>query len=191
LSLAIAAGVALALWRTRAVDDRSASIAAEPNVALPMPPSKKAVEPVPAPSTPGSAISAPSTAPAPLRAIPAPLPSHAPPAATLSDELDALKRAETALASGNARDALAALDRYDHVLHGDKLRAEAALLRMDALSRSGQAAQAAALAARFVAENPGSPLVDRARSFLAPSPPPASSAPTASPHATSAKAPAP
>jgi hypothetical protein len=166
LSLAIAAGVALALWRARAPDDPGASIAAEPTQALPAPKNQHAA-PRAVPSAPTSAISAPSTAPTPLRAPPPALvPSHAPAGASLADELDALKRAETALGSGDSRGALDALDRYEHVLHGEKLRAEAALLRMDALSRSGHAEQAAALAARFVADNPGSPLVDRARSFL-------------------------
>ena len=114
-------------------------------------------------------MSAPSTSPAPLpvrSAAPTGSALRAPGASTLGDELEALKRAETALGNGDAKGALDALDHYDHQLHGHELRAEAALLRMDALKRAGRAEQAAALAARFVAENPGSPLVDRARSFM-------------------------
>ena len=86
--------------------------------------------------------------------------------ASLSDELSALKLASTALSGGDPQAALAALDRYDRVLKGQKLRAEATLIRIEALSRAGQSEAASALAQRFVAQNPGNPLVDRARSFV-------------------------
>lgn len=95
---------------------------------------------------------------------PAPPASSAP--ASLNDELSALKVASSALSAGDPRAALAALDRYDHVLKGQKMRAEATLLRIEALERAGQAQTASALARRFVEQNPGSPLVDRARSFV-------------------------
>jgi hypothetical protein len=95
----------------------------------------------------------------------APAPVHSAPV-SLGDELDALKVASSALAAGDTRGALAALDRYDHVLKGKKMRAEATLLRIEALSRSGQAGAASALAQQFADKNPESPLVDRARSFV-------------------------
>jgi hypothetical protein len=95
----------------------------------------------------------------------APLPS-ASTTVTLSDEIDALKVASTALNAGNGPAALAALDRYDHQLKGSKLRAEATILRIQALARSGNAQAASDLAQRFVDGNPDSPLVDRARSFI-------------------------
>lgn len=85
---------------------------------------------------------------------------------SLSDELSALKLASNALSASDPQAALAALDRDDRVLKGQKLRAEATLLRIESLSRAGQAADASALARRFVEQNPGSPLVDRARSFV-------------------------
>jgi len=47
-----------------------------------------------------------------------------------------------------------------------KLRAEATLLRIQALARAGNAQAASTLAQRFVEQNPDSPLVDRARSFI-------------------------
>jgi hypothetical protein len=97
-------------------------------------------------------------------AAPAPPPAHSAPA-TLTDELGALKLASSALASGDARAALSALDQYDR-MKGQKLRAEATLLRIEALSRAGQPAAASTLAQRFVEQNPGSPLVDRARTFV-------------------------
>jgi outer membrane protein assembly factor BamD (BamD/ComL family) len=84
----------------------------------------------------------------------------------LSDELSALKVASSALSAGDPQAALAALDRYDRVLKGQKMRAEATLLRIEALARGGQTEAASVLAQRFVEQNPGSPLVDRARSFV-------------------------
>jgi len=86
--------------------------------------------------------------------------------ASLSDELGSLKLASSALSSGDPRAALAALDRYDHVLKGKVMRAEATLLRIEALARTGQTGAASTLAQRFVEQNPGSPLVDRARTFV-------------------------
>jgi hypothetical protein len=106
---------------------------------------------------------APSSKPAPIFSAPAP--AHSAPA-SLSDELGALKRASTALNAGDTSTALSALDQYDHVLKGTKMRAEATLLRIETLSRAGQAGAASELAQRFVAQNPESPLVDRARSFV-------------------------
>jgi hypothetical protein len=105
----------------------------------------------------------PSSKPALIFSSPAP--AHSAPA-NLSDELGALKRASTALNAGDTSAALSALDQYDHVLKGTKMRAEATLLRIETLARAGQAGAASELAQRFVAQNPESPLVDRARSFV-------------------------
>jgi hypothetical protein len=85
---------------------------------------------------------------------------------TLADELEALRVAERSVSAGDPAGALKALDRYDRVLKGQKLRAEATLLRIEALANSGQSQAAAELAARFAKQNPSSPLVDRARSFI-------------------------
>lgn len=143
---------------------------------------KQAVErifPEPALSRKAGPIAAPLSAPTPSAdasnetvRIPVrpsnvtPAPSLRPAAASLSDELAALKLASTALAAGDSSAALRALDRYDHELKGSKLRAEATLLRIEALARSGDVQAASALAQRFVNENPNSPLVDRARSYV-------------------------
>jgi hypothetical protein len=138
-------------------------ISAEPERAArsaPSVPSARAAE------SPASTSQAPLPARLPARAL-ANAPSAVPAAAaTLTDELGALKVASTALGTGDARAALIALDRYDHVLKGSKLRAEATLLRIQALARSGDVPAASALAQRFVEQNPDSPLVDRARSFV-------------------------
>ena len=114
--------------------------------------------PAPAPVEAPSALSSAKPRPvAPER--PASLP-------TLADELEALRVAEKSLSAGDPAEALKALDRYDRVLKGQKLRAEATLLRIEALSKAGQASAAAELAAHFAKQNPSSPLVDRARSFI-------------------------
>jgi len=84
----------------------------------------------------------------------------------LNDELAALGAARDALAAGNAVKAMKALDYYDATLRGKKLRAEARVLRMEALATSGQRKAASRLAERFIAAEPTHPLADRARSFL-------------------------
>jgi hypothetical protein len=88
------------------------------------------------------------------------------PPASLPDEIAALDRARTALTSGDPAGALRVLDEYERVLRGTRLTAEATMLRIDALARSGRATEASSLAARFVEANPGSALADRARAFI-------------------------
>jgi hypothetical protein len=148
----------------------------DPNVAITAEPSHRGQVEAPPPSPPAEPASAAVHSEPPREAapvapsrpsvsqLPHPTPSAQP--ATLADELAALKRAESALSSGDATSALAELDHYDRVLRGKQMRAEATLLRMEALSQAGRAAAAEALAERFVRDNPESPLVDRARTFL-------------------------
>lgn len=88
------------------------------------------------------------------------------PAPSLSDEVGALDRVRSALSANDAARALQLLDEYDGVLHGTKLTAEATLLRVEALSRSGQRGAAVRLARRFIEANPGSPLAEGARAFV-------------------------
>ena len=165
--VALAAAAAL-LLRPK---DTNLGISAEPSLLAHSRP-----EPRPAPSAAPEPISsmplnrAPPIAPSlavTVKPTPSLQPMPLPPVpASLSDELSALKVASSALGKGDPKAALAALDRYDRVLKGQKLRAEATLLKIEALSRSGQVQAASALAQRFVDQNPGSPLVDRARSFV-------------------------
>ena len=172
-ALLLAAAVALLMRRPQRVE----SISAEPaNARFVAPPASHTPPPSIAESSAPIASSRPGPGPGPgpgpsplPSALRSPLSSSAAPAAstiTLSDELDALKVASSALNSGDSAGALAALDRYDRVLKGSKLRAEATMLRIQALARSGDAQAASTLAQRFVAQNPESPLVDRARSFI-------------------------
>ena len=88
------------------------------------------------------------------------------PAASLSAELELLESARGALAAGENQRALELVDRYHHTLEGKHLRAEAALLRIQALAATGRKDEAARLARAFVEENPGSPLVNRAHSYV-------------------------
>jgi len=158
--VAIAAGSAL-LLRPK---ETSLAISAEPSTIGRQLPERRTVPPVDAPSAAVPAVPSPPVAP---KLVPSTAPTAARSApASLSDELSALKVASNALAAGDPRAALAALDRYDRVLKGQKMRAEATLLRIEALERAGQTQAASALAQRFVEQNPGSPLVDRARSFV-------------------------
>jgi hypothetical protein len=96
-------------------------------------------------------------------ARPSAAPESAPP--SLSEEIAVLDRARGALGADPAR-TLSVLDEYEHALHGTRLVAEAALLRIEALARSGQGAAASDLARRFVEANPGSALSERAKPFV-------------------------
>lgn len=102
-------------------------------------------------------------------------------APSLSMEVEALDRARAALAQHDPRRALVMLDDYDRVLGGARLRDEAILLRIEALQSSGRGAEAAALARRFVVENPDSPFDDRARRLVDAGSPEQATAPKASP----------
>jgi hypothetical protein len=91
------------------------------------------------------------------------------PAPSLSDEVGALDRVRAALGASDSTRALQLLDDYDGVLNGRRLAAEATLLRVEALARSGRRAEAERLARRFIEANPGSPLAEGARAFIGPS----------------------
>ena len=104
----------------------------------------------------------------------APLTLHvraARPTASLEQELASLQSARTLLSSGRADAALRELDRFDRVLGGTQLEAEASLLRMEALAAAGRQDEAAKLARRFLDQHSTDPLVDRARSYITQSSP--------------------
>jgi hypothetical protein len=73
--------------------------------------------------------------------------------------------------------ALTLLDRYDTGAYGSALSVEATLLRVEALEAVGRRVEASALARRFIAENPDSPLAERAQSFIVDGPAPAARTP--------------
>ena len=161
----VALAAATALWLRP--KEASLGISAEPSSAAQPRVERRSGRRVESPSTAVPAVpTLPSlTASAKPAASGAPAAVHSAPV-SLTEELSALKVASSALSAGDTQAALAALDHYDRVLKGQKMRAEATLLRIEALSRAGQADVASALAQRFVQQNPGNPLVDRARSFV-------------------------
>jgi hypothetical protein len=105
------------------------------------------------------------SAPAPSKpstAVPAAKAAHA---RSIAGEISALDRIREQLSAGDTRAALRALDRYRSTFPGGVLQQEAAALRIEALARAGERAQAAQLAQRFAREHPNSPHLDRIRSL--------------------------
>jgi hypothetical protein len=128
------------------------------NQVLPPTAERPAVPPAPTalPSAPTALPSAPTKS-KPLVAAPVP--------STLEQELALLERARAKLSAGDSAAALSELDRYAGQ-RGGRLVAEATLLRLQALTRAGRAAEASRIARKFVADNPDDPLAERARSFI-------------------------
>jgi len=79
-----------------------------------------------------------------------------------------LQEARALLRAGSPAEALRVLDRYTRGARGSSLASEASLLRIEALAGSGRREEASSQALDFVEQNPNSPLVDRARSFIPP-----------------------
>jgi hypothetical protein len=159
--LALAAAVAVMI-RASHGNDVSVEIDREPSTASAARerprPNAEAIAPSPAPTTEPSALAAKrrSTAKAPSA-------SAGPPTTlTLSAELALLNEARAHVSQGEPARALELLARHDRAPNAS-LRAEAALLRIEALRAAGDVAQAAELAKEFVERYPQSPLADRAR----------------------------
>jgi hypothetical protein len=120
-----------------------------------------------------AARAAPPAEPSVVRSAPAasaaaPLGSAKPSAAeALRLELLQLDRARALVASGRAAAALVVLDGYDRSTPRGALKLEAEALRIDALARSGHAAQSRARAEAFLAKYPHSVLAARVRQLAA------------------------
>ena len=147
-------------------------IAAERLPASASAPRRDGVAPSPsAPLVPGPDMPAPpSSTLAPVtspKAPPRPSASSARPL-SLEEETQALEAVQAELRAGRASTALGLLDRYERAARGGSMATEAHWLRIEALARSGNAAAAARRAQEFVSAYPNSPLVDRARKYLAP-----------------------
>jgi hypothetical protein len=126
-----------------------------------------------------SARDEPSLAPVARRAPPSP-PVSAPPrdtptlskprgldsTSTLNAEVVALDEVRTSLSTEDASTALRQLDAYDRTCGACVLGDEAAVLRVDALTKQGDAAGAAVLAQRFLAAKPLSPHAPHLRRIL-------------------------
>lgn len=87
-------------------------------------------------------------------------------ASALAAELGALDAARTSLSSGDASGALAKLDDYARAYPRGHLVLEAEVLRIDALSKAGQKAQASRRAEAFLRRHPNSVLATRVRGYV-------------------------
>lgn len=81
-------------------------------------------------------------------------------------ELEALDSARRALAGGDASRALALLDEYSTSFPKARLRAESAVLRIEALAASGQKSAAIRLGRQLLAREPNGPYARRVHSLL-------------------------
>jgi hypothetical protein len=84
----------------------------------------------------------------------------------LAAELGALDAARSLLASGDASGALAKLDDYSRTYPRGRLVLEAEVLRIDALSKSGQRDTAKKRAESFLRRHPNSVLASRVRAYV-------------------------
>jgi hypothetical protein len=84
---------------------------------------------------------------------------------SLADEVAQLQKAKLALKGGNPALALAELATYAQRFPRPMLGAEATVVRIEAMSASGDTARARALAEGFLAKNPSSPYAARLRSL--------------------------
>jgi TolA-binding protein len=106
--------------------------------------------------------------PVPLDALPrSPAPASNARAAgnDLSEEMRLIDSARAHVASGNEKQALGVLGSYDRRFPRGALRQEAAVLRVEALEKSGNEKRAAELAKKFVSEHPNSPHVERVQNL--------------------------
>ncbi len=90
------------------------------------------------------------------------------PAAGLAEELAALDSARNQLAKGDSLGALARLDAYGRSYPKGRLQLEAEVLRIDALTKSGQTSLAKKRAEAFLRKYPNSVLASRVRALLGP-----------------------
>jgi hypothetical protein len=91
-------------------------------------------------------------------------PNVAPPAASsgdLREEIALLDRARAAVQSGDGRKALSLLALHQRKFPRGEFRQEVTVLRIEALTGTGQAATAAALGKKFLAAHPESPHAER------------------------------
>lgn len=134
-------------------------------------PAPPAVPPAIAPSAPAAPVPSEHTGSASFDTDEAPRAAAAETVpSTLAEETKALDRARHSLAVKRPAEALAALDGYRVTWPRGALRAEAALLRVEALLRLGNRASAEREANAIIAQAPGSRYATRAAALLAGSP---------------------
>jgi hypothetical protein len=119
------------------------------------------------PPLPSAASFAPLDESAPAASAAAPATSaSAPPPSTLGDETKALDRVRDHLTAGRTTQALSEIQRYRAQWPRGALAAEAAILRVDALLRSGNRAEADREAEALIKRAPESRYATRARALL-------------------------
>jgi hypothetical protein len=87
-------------------------------------------------------------------------------ASPLGGEIAVIDRAREALMAGDSDRTLAIVDDYERTRTAPRLAAEAAVLRIEALSHRGERTRAAALASAFLRDHPQSPVADRMRAIV-------------------------
>lgn len=108
------------------------------------------------------------TATRPVATIAAPPtePARAAPPASLADEMKSAEAIRSASREGRAADAIRLLDEHDARFPNGALSEETLVLRIEAFAKAGRAAEAKALAERFLSERPKSPYAPRVRSTI-------------------------
>jgi hypothetical protein len=127
----------------------------------------QAPRPLPAKNAPETIVLPAPAEPAPAEPKTAtPVEPQERPADTLPLELAALDKARRALASGDAALALARLDEYNKTFPKPRLKAEATVLRIEALAKSGSMPAATRLGREFLKRNPNGPYARRVTSLI-------------------------
>jgi TolA-binding protein len=124
--------------------------AVEPSPESPNAPATEALEPVPLEALPRAA---------------SPSANAKAPSNDLGEEMRLIDSARAHVASGAPKKALSVLATYDRRFPRGALRQEAAVLRVEALEKSGNEKRAAELAKKFVSEHPNSPHVERVQNL--------------------------
>jgi hypothetical protein len=139
---------------------------------IPAPPRAVNPEASPAPAEPPPTPE--RSAPEATTAAPTPAPAESAPASTAAsealerarEEARLVREADQALRRGDAGGALRTLEELRQRFPGGVLGQEREVLTIEALSRSGQGAQASARAEVFLARNPASPFAGRVRPLV-------------------------
>ncbi|MFO0565439.1 MAG: hypothetical protein U0263_07240 [Polyangiaceae bacterium] len=131
----------------------SARVMTQPEIESP--PAESPTSAKPNAARPPAAAATQEVDPTPIAPSVGALPS--PVADTLAREVELLDGAREALRRNSPGEALSKLDGYAHEFPRGRMGAEAFVVRLDALVRSGRSAEARALAERHLATNPASP----------------------------------
>jgi hypothetical protein len=174
LLAAVGAGVAtpvgVYVWQHRHPEPAAVTAPARRNAALPTRPPAPVVEPraveqAPEPLPPPARTVA-QRKPKPKVEAPRVIVSSAPAGPSLEAEIAAIETARMRLRARDTSGALAALDQYAATYPDGRLRLEAEVLSIDALSKSGQTSAARARAQQFLQQHPTSVLAGRVRGYL-------------------------